>query len=180
MYDIESIITPYADSQPTCNVLPSKVLERIPPLVTTSGINLQFQQFYERIVSAIGEIYTAGDINIDKLYKLSDKSIEPGDFTLLLISRWGEHWDKFKISASSGSSCGIDIELNMDRFQNLHRNLIGGLNIMTYRTDLCEDEFNHNCSIPTIVESHTELLFTYSWDHKFVLLSQISPFIQDE
>lgn len=177
MYDIEAVISPYADSQQSHVVLPSKVIDRMPPLVSETGINPEFQKFYEDLVLAIAGDKPDYQIYIDRLYELTDKSIDIESFAALIQSQWSSHWDSFRYDSRSTNSKGIDIELNMDRFQNVHRNLIGGFNIITYHTIVSIDEFSGNRT-SKVVQAHTELLFTYK-DDKFVLLVQLTPFVQE-
>lgn len=176
MYDIEAVISPYADSQPSHIILPSEVIDRMPPLVSEEGINPEFQKFYEELVLAIAEDKPHYQIHVDKLYELTNTDIDIDSFSALIESQWGAHWYEFRNDSKSINSRGIDIELNMNRFQEIHRNLIGGFNIITYHTIINRDEFT-GYHIPKIVRAHTELLFTYK-NNKFVLLPQFSPFVQ--
>lgn len=174
MYDIESVISPYADSQPNHIILPSKLLDRMPALVSESGINPKFQSFFELLVIAVAGDKINFDVNVDELFDLTDKNISVEDFSTMIDNLWGSHFSAMKSSNSSSMQTGIDIELNMDRFQEIHRNLIGGFNVITYHIDMNIDEFT-GALVPKLTKAHTELLFTYKNDD-FVLLPCFSAF----
>ena len=72
------------------------------------------------------------------------------------------------------SNRGVDIELNLNRFKQVHRNLIGGFLVITYKLTDCDfdcielDEFEFE-------QKYSEILFTYK-QNKFVVLSNLTPF----
>lgn len=174
MYDIESVILPYADCQPKYMILPSKLLDRMPALVTESGINPKFQSFFERLVIAVAGDKINYSVDVSKLFELTDKNVSLEDFSTMLDDVWRSHFSAMQSSNSSLMQTGIDIELNMDRFQEIHRNLIGGFNVITYHIDMNNDEFT-GALVPKLTKAHTELLFTYKNDD-FVLLPCFSAF----
>lgn len=174
MYDIESVILPYADCQPKYMILPSKLLDRMPALVTESGINPKFQSFFERLVIAVAGDKINYSVDVSKLFELTDKNVSLEDFSTMIDDVWRSHFSAMQSSNSSLMQTGIDIELNMDRFQEIHRNLIGGFNVITYHIDMNNDEFT-GALVPKLTKAHTELLFTYKNDD-FVLLPCFSAF----
>lgn len=174
MYDIESVISPYADSQPNHIILPSKLLDRMPALVSESGINPRFQSFFERLVIAVAGDKINCSVDVSRLFELTDKNVSLEDFSTMIDDAWCSHFSAMKSSNSSYMQTGIDIELNMDRFQEIHRNLIGGFNIITYHIDMNTDEFT-GALVQKLTKAHTELLFTYKND-EFLLLPCFSAF----
>lgn len=174
MYDIESVILPYADCQPKYMILPSKLLDRMPALVTESGINPKFQSFFERLVIAVAGDKINYSVDVSKLFELTDKNVSLEDFSTMIDDVWRSHFLAMQSSNSSSMQTGVDIELNMDRFQGIHRNLIGGFNVITYHIDMNNDEFT-GALVPKLTKAHTELLFTYKNDN-FVLLPCFSAF----
>lgn len=177
-YNIDKVLKPYEDSQP--NRVPTNpattVISRIPILVTEEGINPQFQEFYNGIVYA----FTAFDIpRYDLLYEISDKVVDLASFNMICESIWGKHFNKFLSSKPEGRC--IDIELNMSRFQELHRNLIGGFNIMTGYVETRGDLFGIDRKTPTSYLNlhHTEILFRYA-ENEFKVITQIKPFVSTE
>ena len=173
MYDIESVILPYADCQPKYLNLPSKLLDRMPALVSESGINPKFQSFFERLVIAVASDKVNYDVDVNKLFELTDKDISIENFSTMIDDAWNSHFSAMKASMQTG----VDLELNMDRFQEIHRNLIGGFNLITYHIDMNTDEFT-GALVPKLTKAHTELLFTYK-DDEFVLLPCFSAFTHE-
>lgn len=176
MYDIESVISPCANSQPTNIMLPSQWIQRIPMLVDENGITPEFQKFYESVVCVVGAVFQMEECSVTALYNLTDKSIKDSSYFKLIATQWATHINKMYDAKQKKVGVGFDIELNMERFQSIHRNLVGGFNIITYYTDIQMDSFTEGCEIPQIVQSSTEILFTYR-DSKFVLLTQLTPFV---
>lgn len=174
MYDIESVILPYADCQPNHIILPSTLLDRMPALVSESGINPRFQSFFERLVIAVAGDKINYSVDVSKLFELTDKNVSLKEFSTMIDDAWSSHFSAMKSSNSSLMQTGIDIELNMDRFQEIHRNLIGGFNVITYHIDMNTDEFT-GALVPKLTKAHTELLFTYK-NNEFVLLPCFSAF----
>ena len=171
--DLDAIIgntshTPYADSQPDKLNLTNKRLTRMPPLATPDGINTEFQEFFDKIVAAIlSQKYY-------DLHTLSDMSLSEADFNHIIEENWDNHWMSFYMCKPE--SRGLDIELNMDRFQDIHRNMVGGFNIMTYHLAVKPDEFSDGKNITELTVSSTELLFTYKLGSGFQIITTIKPF----
>lgn len=167
-------VTPYADSQPDRIPISNQKLTRMPPLVTPEGINPEFQKFFDEIVNAIStqKYYL--------LYPIMEHTMSNDDLNQAIENSWDSHW--FEFYNSDVNSRGLDIELNMDRFKDLHRNLIGGFNIMTYHLNVKRDEFSpvgKDINISELVKASTELLFTYKPDKGFRIISRIQPFTKE-
>lgn len=169
-YDIDKVLKPYEDSQPERVTIVSDKICRIPPLVNEYGINPKFQTFYENLVDAILSF------NYSALYKMTDQLISAEEFEALCKVNWSNHFSKWRLAVPRCRS--IDIELNLERFQSLHRNLIGGFNIMTMHLTETQDEFSDR-KVTTLKLAHTELLFRYV-HNEFKIVTYINPFITEE
>lgn len=173
-YDLDSVLKPYADDQPKISMIPSKAkscnITRMPPLATVGtpgGINPQFQEFYDNIVDAFSDITHL----YKKLYELSDKAVYEDEFEIMLYKTIGKGMIEF--CSSPRNRCGLDIELNLGRFEQKHRNLIGGLYVITYR--LVDSQFDGIDCDTQLEQKYTELLFTYK-DNEFVLITNFTAF----
>ena len=168
--NIDYVLKPYEDSQPTNLSMCNRQVERIPLLIdpNTGHPTPKFQKFYDNIVTNCSDRVWFG------LYDISDKCISREDFNSLWLSNIRPLWAKY-VTADSNKR-GLDIELNLDRFQQSHRNLIGGFFIIFYVIDLVETEL---CDYPrpNLKQYKTELLFTYK-DDEFKLLSILNPFTE--
>lgn len=168
MVNIEDVLKPYEDSQPSQLIVPTKVgeIQRIPPLVTPDGmINSEFQTFYNKIVASMLH-------DPDSLYEISDNVLNYDDFKALLRNTWLNYLCKF---FKADEKCrSIDIELNMDRFQDIHRNILGGFNVITCLTVVEPDEFNSNNYVTHVEKGNMEILFRYR--DKFQIISKFEPF----
>lgn len=169
--NLDSILKPYEDDQPkqvdlsSCN----NYIERIPHIVDTSTgrITDEFQSFYNELTKAVL-------LNDDHLlYELSDKVMKEDTFKTYyqplkkILSDALNLYDNQK---------GIDIELNIKRFENNHRNLIGGFFIMLYTlTNDDNDIFLSRSKKVNLKLLQTEVLFTYKRS-KFRLISYFQPF----
>lgn len=170
----KSSVPPYANDQPGQLNMQHQTLQRFPALATAEGINPDFQQFFDSIVNAITQQ------RYFELFQLSDNAISEQSFSALIENNWDNHWMEFYMS--NPVARGLDIELNMDRFKELHRNIIGGFNIMTYHLNVKHDEFQPegtNTQVTEFVKASTELLFTYKYAKGFELISRIQPFTKE-
>lgn len=169
-YDIDRLLKPYEDSQPERVPTVSSKICRIPPLVDENGINPKFQTFYEKLVDAI--LF----FDYSALYSISDQLISAKEFEALCTVNWSNHFSAWLLAVPRCRS--IDIELNLERFQNLHRNLVGGFNIMTMHLTETQDEFSDR-KVTTLKLAHTELLFKYV-HNEFKIVTHINPFMMEE
>jgi len=163
---------PYADSQPKRVPVNNILLQRMPPLVNEEGINLEFQTFFDDLVKNVHEMFK--DSTSFGLHMMSDQVLDVAEFHSIILAAWDKHLQEFR--NTSIYARGVDIELNMERFEDIYRNLIGGFNIMTYILTVADDEFNSNKRITYFKKCCTELLFTYSQSDGFVVISRIQPF----
>lgn len=169
-YDLDSVLRPYANDQPKismeCTIPDRSSITRMPLIATPEGINEKFQIFFNCVVFALSD-----PKQFSTLYKLTDKSISEDDFMDLFNSTIGEYLSAFY--ATAGNRRGLDIELNLGRFEKKHRNLIGGLYVITYR--LCDSQFEGISKDTQLEQKYAELLFTYK-DDDFVLISNLTAF----
>lgn len=164
----DDILKPYEDEQPenlSMKTTDGYIIQRIPPLVDADGINREFQEFFNKVVNYI----THGQV--EDLYTITDRVMSCEEFTESWNHRIGNQIKK--LLEMPINKRGIDIELNISRFKQIHRNLIGGFFIIMYKL---EDEASsmlktHSCGL---IQQHTEILFTYR--DGFKLISKISPF----
>ena len=164
----DDILKPYEDEQPdslSMKTTDGYSIQRIPPLVDANGISREFQEFFNKVVNYI----THGQV--DDLYTISDKAMSCKEFIEAWNCRIGNQIAE--LLEMPVNKRGFDIELNINRFKQIHRNLIGGFFIIMYKL---EDEASsmlktHSCSL---IQQHTEILFTYK--DGFKLISKISPF----
>lgn len=166
--NINDVLNPYADEQPKVVMNSTKkdcIIERIPSIVNpaTGQVTREFQEFFDNVVEGV----TTNDI--DKLYELSDKAVEFDVFK----SEFNEFYSKLvNILSKPKSEFGIDIELNLGRFEAKHRNLLGGLYVITYYLEKVWTLSNYTVDLNM---EKAELFFTYK-NGKFVLLSCVSNF----
>lgn len=172
--NIDDVLSPYADDQPKYlemqetdyEISPVRNIERIPRLVDPTGqINPEFQIFYNHLVKYVCEH------NVDGLYDLSDKSISKEQFTQMYEENISKKLAEFY--SYKYNSRGIDMEVNLSRFENKHRNLIGGIYLIIYYVK--EAEFEGITTSPSLEQMFTEILFTYKRGG-FCILSAFSPF----
>ena len=156
-------LKPYADDQLSTS-MNSELIERIPMLVNplSGEVIPEFQNFYEAVVSAVL------NENISALYDISDKKLDKSQFNYFYNKRIGKEIRPFLPKQSAINN--IDIELNMGRFQDGCRNILGGLYINGYRCEMVV--FNEVLGTTTQrgIFVHGELLFTYK-NKEFELLS---------
>jgi hypothetical protein len=165
---------PYNDTQPERIFITNPSLQRMPPLAGLEGILPEFQKFFDSVVEGVIEFIESGKSS--KLYLLSDKALSSSEFEALLQKHWKKHSEEY---ANTVMFCrGFDVELNMERFhQDIHRNMLGGLNVMTYTLSVDDDEFSENDKVTGLKKSNTELLFTYRpFTEEFLIISKFSPF----
>lgn len=171
---IDDVLKPYENDQPKqLSVIPNNVekslnvIERMPRLADMNGITREFQMFYDELVH---NILTH---NLQGLYDMSDKAVDYEEFCEVYTSTVGKHISD--VISLDKKYRGIDIELNMSRFEGIHRNTVGGFFIMMYTLipsnyeglNTIQSEFN---------QEHTEILFTYK-SGKFTILSHFQPFM---
>lgn len=168
MNDIDRLLKPYEDDQPDNLSMSSdkfNIIERIPRIVNGMGPTDEFQTFYNELVDAITSS------NIEKLYEMSDKAIDKENFTDIYKDSIDNHI-KSVIEMKSAQR-GLDIELNLSRFKELHRNLVGGFLILTYTLE--SGKFDTNQNDFNLTYKYTEVLFSYK-NGEFVVLSCFKPF----
>lgn len=168
-YNLDNILKPYEDEQPKQISVQSdkkSIIERMPLIVNSYGVTEEFQSFFNDVVEAITEI------DAKKLWEISDKVLTLEQFTYMFEYNWKDHLDM--VIDQDPENRGIDIELNLGRFQGLHRNIIGGFYIMTY---LLYPHTNQAMfgGIMNFEKEYTELLFTYK-NKKFVIMSKLDTF----
>lgn len=168
-YNLDNILKPYEDEQPkqiSVQSTKKSIIERMPPIVNSYGVTEEFQSFFNDVVEAITEI------DAKKLWEISDKVLTLEQFTHMFEYNWKDHLDM--VIDQDPENRGIDIELNLGRFQGLHRNIIGGFYIMTY---LLYPHTNQAMfgGIMNFEKEYTELLFTYK-NKKFVIMSKLDTF----
>lgn len=165
---INDVLKPYEDSQPNNLSMNSKLIERIPNIVdpNTGCVTEEFQTFYNNIVECITSI------NWSRLYEFSDKCMTESQFMHSIKSKIEPVWESFLDVPDNAR--GLDIELNLQRFQEKHRNIIGGFYVMIY---FLKDVDNDISDEPDkcLNEYFTEILFTYK-NNKFVVVSKLNAF----
>jgi hypothetical protein len=166
--DLDSVLLPCENSQPPRISVDSEQISRFPPLVDEQGINPKFQQFFDTIVACFLED------KLESLYEISDKSVSEQHFYQLGILKWKPHLMEY----AKASSRGMDVELNMDRFQQLHRNIIGGFNVITYHINEKNNEFGDGI-LTEFKQCSTEILFTYK-NGDFKIIPVFSSFLDVE
>ena len=159
---IQDVLKPYEDSQPQHIQISSSLrnrIERIPMIVdpSTGQVTKKFQDFYDRIVDAIVTAPTWFD-----LYSIESKC--------------GKIWTQFVNTLYAAK--GIDIELNLSRFQKTHRNLIGGFYVIIYMIEDISNDIDES-KVTSLKQYKTEILFTYKND-EFKVLSILSPFVEED
>lgn len=169
--NIDALLQPYADEQPkqlSMNYTSSDaiVIERIPPIVDHLGVTDEFQTFYNKIVDAVTSM------NVNSLWELSDKILTEHEFSNVFKYNWQDTLST--VLEQNSRYRGIDIELNLGRFQGLHRNLLGGFYIMTYLLKSPEYSTMFEGAM-NLERKYTELLFTYK-KGEFVILSKLDDF----
>jgi len=180
MPDIDSILgnkstVPYANTQPDI-IVKNNLLSRFPPFATPEGVLPEFQQFFDNIVTGVFSYFQ--NQTHEQLYIISDGLLRSNGFYNTLNKVWGPYCSRYNEAGILHTN--MDIELNVDRFQELHRNILGGIRILTYIIDICDDEFCEGKNTSIKIAS-TELLFTYQVsNNQFTLLSVITPFIETD
>lgn len=173
---IQDVLKPYEDSQPQHIQISSSLrnrIERIPMIVdpSTGQVTKKFQDFYDRIVDAIVTAPTWFD-----LYSISDQVLTEKEFISLFESKCGKIWTQFVNTLYAAK--GIDIELNLSRFQKTHRNLIGGFYVIIYMIEDISNDIDES-KVTSLKQYKTEILFTYKND-EFKILSILSPFVEED
>lgn len=165
-------LKPYEDSQPKRVSMFNKSIERIPHIVNpaTGEITDEFQTFYNAIVDSVL------NLTWHNLYAISDKFLPSSDFISLISAVIGPVWDKLLLTKPEGR--GIDIELNLGRFESTHRNIVGGFYVNAYRLEESKNDLNEY-SGTSFKQYRTELLFTYR-DGSFQIITCFQPFVEVE
>lgn len=167
--NIDDLLKPYEDEQPkqlSVQSTKKSIIERMPPIVDMNGVTEEFQSFFDDVVEAVTTM------DAKKLWEISDKVLTEEQFTYVFEQNWKNDLDI--VIDQDPENRGIDIELNLGRFQGLHRNLIGGFYIMTYLLYPHEYQVMFG-GIMNFEKRYTELLFTYKRG-KFVVMSKLDTF----
>ena len=173
---IDDVLKPYEDSQPQHIQIASNLryaIERIPMIIdpSTGQVTKKFQDFYNSIVDAIVTSPTWFG-----LYHISDQVLTEEEFINLFQSKCGYIWTQFVNTLYAAK--GIDIELNLSRFQKTHRNLIGGFYVIIYMIKDISNDIDES-KVTSLKQYKTEILFTYKND-EFKVLSVLSPFVEED
>lgn len=173
---IDDVLKPYEDSQPKhiqTSAIVRHAIERIPMIInpSTGQVTSKFQNFYETIVDVVATSPTWSD-----LYSISDQVLSEEEFTNLFMSRCGKIWTRFTNRLYAAK--GIDIELNLSRFEKTHRNLIGGFYVIIYMIEDISNDIDES-KVTSLKQYKTEILFTYKND-EFKVLSVFSPFVEED
>ena len=174
--DINYVLKPYEDSQPQhIQISPNlkNRIERIPMIVdpATGEVTKEFQEFYDKVVDAISTSPMWFD-----LYDISDQTLDEDEFRHLFDCKCNKVWTQFENTRYAAK--GLDIELNLSRFQQIHRNLIGGFYVIIYMIEDILTDIDER-RVTTLKQYKTEILFTYKND-RFKVLSVLSPFVEED
>lgn len=170
--NIQDILSPYADDQP--NVEVKSNIQRMPPLAVRGVINTEFQKFFNRVANAfqtdaLDEYHIA-----NVLFENSNNCATITDMQCLVGDTW------HNVITAYNTACpacrGADIEINLDRFHQLHRNIVGSLNVMLFYVD---SQSMYKIYSSKLHQVSTELFYTYK-DNKFYLLPTITPFVEEQ
>lgn len=169
--DIDKILKPYADDQPELTIIPNSTLHRIPLLVSPIDGNPtpEFDEFYDTLVKSLLQR------DWSKLYDISDKLVSLEEFKNMIETKQRKVWDDYH-SKDSKHITNIDIELNLNRLHQLHRNIVCGFNIMISNLVVVNPK-EFETSVNTRLDMFsTELLFTYK-NGKFLIITTFKPFV---
>lgn len=126
----------------------------------------RFQEFYESVVRGV----LTSDTEL--LYSISDQCQSLEDFQTNYNSTIGDKIQE--LLSLPESRRNIDIELNFQRFEELHRNIIGGIHILAYELFFASDEISNEHCRPQMREYVSEILFTSKYN-RFQIISKFSP-----
>lgn len=138
----------------------------MPDLVRSKLTRDQFKEFFADLVSAMT------NQDWEQLHKLSDRMLDAHSFKHAVNIAWRSHFNKF----NDASTKFMDIELNMDRLNDMYKNMVLGFTVMTVHTYAVSDDFNLGGARVALNCASTELLFTYN-DDEFVIISRFKPFM---
>lgn len=158
---------PYEDEQLNFQPLPNSYpIERIPMLVdpATGQITHEFQSFYDELVCGITHS------EVEHLYRISDKSCRESEFNQRYMKSIGD--DLKKISENSDTWM-MDIQLNMDRFQNKFRTVLGSFYITVIQTTKTSNDLIVIDKL-SLYTGETEIFFTYL-NGEFCLIPIFNP-----
>lgn len=167
------MLLPYENSQPI-NLTMNNQIQRIPPLATQGQINPEFQEFFNKLSEAF-KTDSFDAVSVARiLYKNSSQSVDQLSFVEDVCSTWNPVVSKY--NRAHVDDRGVDLEVNVMRFQKVHRNIIGGFNLSLY---YIEHQTMGNIRSTSVHQVHTELLYTYK-NKQFYLLPAISPFVEED
>lgn len=158
---------PYEDEQfnfqPEPNSCP---IERIPFLVnpTTGEVTQEFQSFYDELVCGVTHS------ELGHLYQISDMSCSEDDFNKRYMKAIGSELNKI---AGNSDTWRMDIQLNMDRFQNKFRTILGSFYLTIVHTTKTSNDLIDMDKL-SLYTGETELFFTYK-DSEFCLIPKFNP-----
>lgn len=162
-------LKPYEDEQIPVS-MNNLLIERIPMIVdpSTGNVTSEFQKFYDEIVRCILSE------DVDKLYCISDRVITCEEFVSLYNKQIGDALHEL-LKREQCFDYNIDIELNLQRFKENTRNILGGFIISTIEVASSSSEIIKSQN-RYIRRGCAEIFFTYRYD-RFQLISSFSPFI---
>ena len=143
-------------------------LEVIPSIIDSNNRPIpEFVEFKKNVSQAI--------LKQDwvSLYLLSDTSMEPYYFDKLIQKTWRKFWDTF--NEYKKESKNLAVTLNIDRFKEPHKEILGSFTIASYILLSSRDSISD--SGYELAKFSTDLYFTYK-NKKFVIVSAFTPFVQ--
>lgn len=168
--NIDELLTPVRTPQPNNIYLiptacPRCQIERFPYLANDSGINPQFQDFYNKVVDGVC------GLNPHLLYSISDQVLTEQEF----VNMFNEILkpDLIKLVAIDKKRRGFDIELSFDRLNDYIHNTVLSFSLSGYVLEKTESKLFRNKM--KMYSKYTELIFTYK-DNQFKLISKFIPF----
>lgn len=141
-------------------------LEVIPSLVDKIGApNKEFLAFKDDVGKAI----LKQDWN--ELWKLSDRSQTPSEFYTHVKAMWDKYFQEFNKFKKERKN--LSVELNVDRFKETHKAILGSFYIATYA--LVDGGDSIKSSGLQLTKCCTEVYFTYKRG-RFCIVSAFTPF----
>lgn len=158
---------PYEDEQFNVQPEPSSYhISRIPMLVnpTTGQVIPEFQDFYDELVCGITHQGVA------HLYSISDNSCRYEEFKERYMKAIGTELNKVVENAETWK---IDIQINMDRFKDKFRTILGSFYLTIIETTKTSNDLISIDKL-SLYTGCTELFFTYI-NGEFCLLPKFNP-----
>ena len=141
-------------------------LEVIPALVDKVGTpNKEFLAFKD----SVGRAMLSQDWN--ELWKLSDRGQEPSEFYRSVKAVWDKYFKEFNQFKKERKN--LSVELNVDRFKEKHKAILGSFWVATYV--LADGGDSIKVEGLQLTKCCTELYFTYK-KGKFCIVSAFTPF----